>query len=114
MSLIPLLNRVPVRSIDEAVALMTAIDEHLPDNDGVKWFNRHYLRVTVSVGTAVNGAMFNDVPFLTTLDVVFANLYLSALAAGSADIAAAPSAWRPLLREGTLPASPGFSSSSPG
>jgi hypothetical protein len=103
MPLLSILNRAPVRSIDDAVALMTAIDDHLPDQDGVKWFNRLYLRVTVSVGTAVNGAMFNDAAFLTTLDVVFANLYFAALAAGATEVAAAPAAWRPLLRERHTP-----------
>ena len=98
MSLTEILNRTPVHSIEEATAIMTAIDGILPDSDGVKWFNRLYLRVTVSVGAAVAAATFNDVAFLTKLDVVFANLYFSALAAASADIGEAPSAWRPLLR----------------
>jgi hypothetical protein len=35
MSLIEIVNRAPVRSIDEAIAIMTAIDERLPDSDGV-------------------------------------------------------------------------------
>ena len=65
---------------------MEAIDHGLPDNDGVKWFNRLYLRVTVSVGSAVARPEFNDTAFLTKLDVVFANLYFSALAAGSTGI----------------------------
>ena len=97
MTLIQTLADAPVHSIDEAIALMTAIDNTLPDTDGVKWFNRLYLRVTVSVRDAVHTAQFNDPAFLTTLDVVFANLYFSALAAGSTDISLAPSAWRPLL-----------------
>ena len=96
MSLSPILDRTPVHSIEEAIAIMKAIDERLPDSDGVKWFNRLYLRVTVSVGAAIGGAQFNDPVFLATLDVVFANLYFSALAAAPA---AAPSAWRPLLQE---------------
>jgi hypothetical protein len=98
MSLDRILDNTPVHSIEAAIAVMRAIDETLPDSDGVKWFNRLYLRVTVSVGTAVGAATFNDAAFLTKLDVVFANLYFSALAAASVDIAAAPSAWRPLLR----------------
>jgi len=97
MSLTAILGRAPVHTVDDAVALMTAIDELLPDSDGVKWFNRLYLRVTVNVRAAIGGAAFNDVPFLTLLDVVFANLYFSALAAASVDVAAAPSAWRPLF-----------------
>ena len=103
MSLIQILSRAPVQSIDEAIAIMMAIDESLPDSDGVKWFNRLYLRVTVSVGAAVSGARFNDAAFLTKLDVVFANLYFSALAASSAGIGAAPSAWRPLLQARNTP-----------
>jgi hypothetical protein len=35
---------------------------------------------------------------MTELDVVFANLYFSAIAAGEIDASRAPSAWRPLLR----------------
>jgi hypothetical protein len=84
--------------MDEAIAVMTAIDETLPDADGVKWFNRLYLRVTDSVARAVQTEQFRDPAFLSTLDVVFANLYFAALAAGSTDISAAPSAWRPLLQ----------------
>jgi hypothetical protein len=76
---------------------MAAIDDALPDDDGVKWFNRLYLRVTVSVARAVQHERFHDPRFLTTLDIVFANLYFAALAAGSPHIGHAPSAWRPLL-----------------
>src|SRR5688572_14639476 len=72
---------------------MTAIDELLPDDDGLKWFNRLYLRVTVSVRKAVEGATFRDPEFLGALDVVFANLYFDALIAGDG----APAAWQPLL-----------------
>jgi Family of unknown function (DUF5995) len=97
MSLLQLLERTPVQSIDEVIAIMQAIDHDLPDSDGVKWFNRLYLRVTTSVGSAVGTRKFNDTAFMTTLDVVFANLYFSALAAGASDVRRAPSAWRPLL-----------------
>ena len=88
MTLVRILEGAPVRSIEAAIAMMRAIDESLPDSDGVKWFNRLYLRVTVSVGSAVGGGQFNDAAFMTTLDVVFANLYFSALAAGSTDVGA--------------------------
>lgn len=98
MSLARILDRTPVQSIEDAIGVMKAIDASLPDADGVKWFNRLYLRVTVSVGAAVGAAKFNDSAFLTTLDVAFANLYFSALAAGTVTVAAAPSAWRPLLQ----------------
>lgn len=93
-----ILETTPVTSINEAVAVMTAIDTALPDDDGVKWFNRLYLRVTVSVRQAVVNAQFNDPAFLERLDIDFANLYFAALATGTTNVAAAPSAWRPLLQ----------------
>jgi hypothetical protein len=98
-----ILNAHPVKSVDDAVALMTALDESLPDNDGVKWFNRLYLRVTVSVGIEIRTATFEDPAFLAELDVVFANLYFDALRAGAAAVDAAPSAWRPLLDARSAP-----------
>jgi hypothetical protein len=97
MSLASLLPKTPPRSIDDVVAVMTRLDQALPDDDGVKWFNRLYLRVTTNVRTSVSASAFRDPAFLAELDVVFANLYFSALAAGDANPNAAPPAWRPLL-----------------
>ena len=98
-----LLQSAPAKSIDDVLAIMNAIDRSLPDNDGLKWFNRLYLRVTTSVGSAVGSRTFNDTAFLTKLDVVFANQYFSALTAGSAEVRRAPSAWRPLLEARNQP-----------
>ena len=103
MPLDRLLDRTPVQSIAQALAVMQAIDDELPDSDGVKWFNRLYLRVTLAVAGAVGSRQFNDAAFMTTLDVVFANLYFSALAAGATGIDRAPSAWRPLLAARSQP-----------
>jgi hypothetical protein len=88
----------PVSSIDEVLSIMTSVDGRLPDSDGLKWFNRLYLQVTRSVRQAVSGPSFRDARFMSELDVVFANLYFAAIAAGDADASRAPSAWRPLLR----------------
>ena len=96
--LLDLLRPAPVSSIDEVLSIMTAIDSRLPDSDGVKWFNRLYLQVTRSVRQAVSGPAFRDARFMSELDVVFANLYFAAMAAGDEDASHAPSAWRPLLR----------------
>jgi len=98
MSLQDVLDAAPAATVDDVIALMQAIDATLPDDDGVKWFNRLYLRVTLGVAAEVAGATFRDPQFLSTLDVVFANLYFSALAAAATDVDAAPAAWRPLLR----------------
>jgi hypothetical protein len=88
----------PVRSIDDAVRVMSAIDARLPDDDGLKWFNRLYLRVTESVRLAVGGAQRFAAPeFMAELDIVFANLYFAAIAEAQRGPAAVPSAWRPLF-----------------
>lgn len=97
------LRPAPVSSIESVLSVMTAIDNALPDSDGLKWFNRLYLQVTRSVRQAVGGTAFRDARFMTELDVVFANLYFAAITAGEADPSRAPSAWRPLLRARTTP-----------
>jgi hypothetical protein len=101
--LIETLRSVPARSIDDVLSIMTAIDTQLPDTDGLKWFNRLYLQVTRSVRQAVSAATFHDARFMSALDVVFANLYFTAIAAGEADPSRAPVAWRPLLRARATP-----------
>ena len=76
---------------------MEMLDRELSDADGLWWFNHLYLRVTLAVRSAVTTTTFRDPAFLERLDVVFANLYFDAVAAGDTDPLAAPSAWRPLF-----------------
>lgn len=93
-----ILARVPARSIDDVVAIMGSIDARLADADGLKWFNRLYLRVTERVLEAVAAGTFGDAKFLTEFDVIFANLYFDALVRAERDAATIPSAWKPLLQ----------------
>ena len=86
----------PVQTIEDVIARMTAIDESLPPNDGVAYFNQLYLAVTKAVQEGVRGMQFEDARFLSRLDVVFANLYFQALAAADAGTLVSP-AWRPLF-----------------
>ena len=99
MSIEQVLGETPVTSIDGVIRIMQAIDDVLDTDDGLRWFNHLYLRVTVSVESAVRSAQFSDPAFLQNLDVVFANLYFSAMVAGLASVDAAPPAWRPLLTD---------------
>jgi hypothetical protein len=92
----------PVATIDAAIAVMTDIEQTLPATDGLWWFNHLYLRVTVAVLQAVaQQHEFRDPEFLHRLDVVFANLYFDAAAAGDTKAGTAPPAWRPLLEART-------------
>ena len=76
---------------------MEAIDACLPTNDGIAWFTKLYLRVTEAVNAELPRATFRDPAFLARLDVVFANLYFSALKAYVGDPKRAPRAWAPLF-----------------
>jgi len=86
---------------------MRAIDAALPTRDGIAWFTKLYLRVTEAVNEELPRATFADAAFLARLDVVFANLYFSALKTFLADPARTPRAWAPLLtcrrRKGVAP-----------
>jgi hypothetical protein len=84
-------------SIEDVVEIMTALENALSPTDGVWWFNHLYLRVTLAVRSAVTTTTFRDPAFLECLDVVFANQYFEAVAAGDVDPRAAPAAWRPLF-----------------
>jgi hypothetical protein len=59
--MLDLLRAAPVSTIDEVLSIMMAIDNRLPDSDGLKWFNRLYLQVTRNVREAVAGPTFRDV-----------------------------------------------------
>jgi hypothetical protein len=92
-----LLRATPVTTVSDAIACMRAIDERLPLDDGLKWFNRLYLHVTVEMGRVLGTTAFRDPAFIAALDVAFANLYFQALAPGGAGAAGVPAAWRPVL-----------------
>jgi hypothetical protein len=68
----------PVASFEQLLARMAAIDGALPATDGVACFNRMYRLVIASVQAHVTAGFFGDPAWIARLDLVFANLYLSA------------------------------------
>ena len=87
-----------VTSVPGAIAQMEAIEAAIPPGDGLACFNRMYLTVTREVYSELGQRFYADPTFMTTLDVVFANLYFAA-AGAAANPAAAPLAWRPLIEQ---------------
>jgi hypothetical protein len=85
-----------VHTIEDVVAAMRAIEAALPENDGVRWFNVLYRRVTEAVQADV--ALWADWPFLQRFDVAFAKLYFDAIISWESNPAGAPKAWRPLFQ----------------
>jgi hypothetical protein len=86
-------------TVDEVIDRMRAIDATLPETDGVAWFNRLYLEVTVAVRQAVEAGRFQHSSFLERLDVVFAAIYLDAYDAGQHEPESVARAWAPLFAE---------------
>jgi len=90
-------------TVPDVVARLAAIQTWVEANseggkhDGVACFNFLYHEITCRVLEWINAGKFEDAQFLTTLDLVFANRYLSALKADAADPKSAPSAWEALF-----------------
>lgn len=89
-------------TIDEVLERLNRLEDELPSNDGVRWFNRLYLRVTEQVAEYVGTVPQAAPGFLERLDIVFANAYFAALEAAGAAGADLPDAyhfhaWKPLF-----------------
>lgn len=74
--------RNPPQSISDVLRTMQTIDGTCVDIDGLKWFNRLYLAVTLAIENKVAAGGFNAPAWLTELDVQFARLYFNALLGG--------------------------------
>src|SRR3954453_13229048 len=86
-----------LRSGDDVIARLTAIDVASGKADGVGCFTRLYLDVTRSVQKRLGQATFANPPFLARLDVVFATLFLHAFDTHGRDPRKVPRAWAPLF-----------------
>ncbi|MFF4508580.1 DUF5995 family protein [Streptomyces sp. NPDC001401] len=84
-------------SVDAVVSRMRALDAALPERDGVAVFNRVYLTVTEAVDRTIDAGRFTDVRAAITLDVRFAERYLAAVDAVTAE-RRPPACWRPLFQ----------------
>ncbi|MEU0037500.1 DUF5995 family protein [Streptomyces sp. NPDC006333] len=80
----------PVHTV---VSRMRALEATLPERDGVAVFNRVYLTVTEEIGRRLDSGQFPDPGAAATLDVRFAERYLTVAEEGCP-----PACWRPLLQ----------------
>jgi hypothetical protein len=95
-SLLAIVSSARPSTIADVIATMQSIDALLPENDGLKWFNRLYLMVTGDVNAKPPGGVWQNPAWLEHLDVVFAQLYFDAVADFLAGRATAAS-WRALF-----------------
>ena len=84
------------QTIDEVVARLQQLDATLPPSDGVRWFNRLYLDVTLAVRQYCQSTTLAAGPFLEQLDILFANLFFAAFDAAAAG-RSVPACWAPMF-----------------
>ena len=84
-------------TIADVIAVMQKIDQLLPSNDGLKWFNRLYLMVTQQVDIQSPAGGWRDPQWLTRLDVDFAGFYFAAIAGFLNQSGNTPSSWNALF-----------------
>ncbi|MFF3459444.1 DUF5995 family protein [Streptomyces sp. NPDC002730] len=83
--------------VDSVVERMHALRDDWPATDGVAVFNRVYLAVTEEIERRIDDGAFPDRRAAVTLDVLFAQRYLTAVDA-AAEGRRAPACWRPLFQ----------------
>jgi hypothetical protein len=91
------ITATPVSTIPEVISVMQRIDELLPNEDGLKWFNLLYLMVTKAVLENPPPAGWADAQWLARLDVIFAGLYFEAVRNRVTNTASVPKSWQVLF-----------------
>jgi hypothetical protein len=100
---IPPYVRPPVTTVREVLERLDEIqayaeeNELLGPNDGLACFNRLYRSITASVLRGLGTRRFRDPDFVATLDVSFANRYLSTVRASVTEARVVAGAWRVLI-----------------
>ena len=84
------------KTLDEVLETMRKLNEVLPDNDGLKYFNEMYTKITEGVKKGIEDGVFKDPAYVEQLDVNFANLYLNAIKA-NLNGEPMPEAWQALF-----------------
>jgi hypothetical protein len=84
-------------TIDDALAVMTRLDQALAPEDGVRWFNYLYLEVTRAVKDSPPTDGWEAALWLERLDVNFARLYFASVVNWARNRPALSSAWLPLF-----------------
>ncbi len=87
----------PVSTIEQVIDELHRINTLFPAGDGIACFNQLYLAMTEGVSAELSDSSYHDPAFMHRLDVIFANLYFSALQKFFHDPAQTPRAWYPLF-----------------
>lgn len=96
--LVQVISASVVNSIEDVINIMRGLDHILQHNDGLKWFNLLYLRVTDGVRESPPAEGWENPQYVERLAVIFAGLYFSAIASWQRDHESIVRSWAPLFR----------------
>ena len=96
--LVQVISASGVNDIEDVINVMQGLDNVLQNNDGLKWFNLLYLRVTEGVRDNPPVEGWANPQYVVRLAVIFAGLYLSAIASWQRDHDSVVRSWAPLFR----------------
>lgn len=86
-----------VATVDDVILVLRNLDRELSSNDGLKWFNLLYLRVTEGVRNQSATIRWENSKWLERLDVIFAKLYFAAIANWQNSRSNVTRSWSPLF-----------------
>ena len=84
-------------TIEDVIRVMQSINAALPNDDGLKWFNLPYLQVTRHIRESPPSSGWENVAWLTRLDVIFASFYFTAIANSLNHEPNTPNSWEALF-----------------
>ena len=86
-----------IHSVDDVIAVLRLLDGELRNEDGLKWFNLLYLKVSEGVRSQPQPIHWENAAWLERLDVQFAKLYFSAVADWFGNRPQVARSWLPLF-----------------
>src|SRR5215472_6884700 len=87
----------PLTTVPDVVARMRALEDALPNDDGLHWFNFLYRMVTEQILADIGASKWQDTDWLAELDVTFAGLFFEAIVLWIEEPSRCPRAWQPLF-----------------
>lgn len=96
--LVQIIAAGPINTVGDVISCLQKMDALLPSDDGLKWFNLLYLKVSEGVRDHPPATGWQSPRWLARLDVVFAGLYFDAIINWQRNPMKTARAWTPLFQ----------------
>ena len=93
-----LIRSSPIETVADVITVLRRLDSELANDNGLKWFNLLYLKVTEAVVTPPRTVQWENRLWLEQLDVNFAKLYFAVLCDWQRNRDRVARAWLPLFQ----------------